>query len=150
MDYGLYRANQIMAEKLQIAGFNKRTFGDPAAVDLDKNTVYPLSHMSLDGAVINDATQVYNYRVWVFDAVDYNSISPRETLNNLLLSDNLEDVLHSLAEQVNIFHQAIRKDLDVEEATESLSLTTYQHAGQNDLVAYQFTISITIEGAGSC
>ncbi len=110
----------------------------------------PYAHMVLDGAVMNNAVNVFNYRIVVLDLVDSNNISPRDVLNELTLSDNKEDIFHDLASKVNDFKSLIRQDLDIIESTDEISLSTISDQGQNALLGYEFSFSITIEAAGIC
>ena len=150
MDYNLYSANSIIFNKLKECGFSRITFGDPSEVDNDKNNIMPYAHMVLDGAVMNNAVNVFNYRIVVLDLVDSNNISPRDVLNELTLSDNKEDIFHDLASRVSKFKSLIRQDVDIIESTEEISLDTISDQGQNALLGYEFAFSITIEAAGIC
>ncbi len=150
MDYGLYSANEIILDKLKECGFNRITFGDPSEIDNDKNNIMPYAHMVLDGSVMNNSVNVFNYRIAVLDLVDSNNISPREVLNELTRSDNKEDIFHDLASRVSKFKSLIRQDVDIIESTEEISLDTISDQGQNALLGYEFAFSITIEAAGIC
>ncbi len=150
MDYGLYNANEIISSKLRQCGISTITFGSPDELDNNKNTIMPLAHMVLDGSLMRDTTQLYNYRIAVVDLVDSNDISPRTVFNTLTLSGNKEDIFHDLAERINKFKSLIRQDLDIIESTAEINLDTISDQGQNALLGYEFTFSITVESSGIC
>ena len=150
MDYGLYDANGILGSKLRAAGFNTVTFGSPSEVNWNKNTIMPLAHMTLDSSINGVATQQYDYRVIVADLPDTNNISPRDVANDLTLSDNKEDILHDLAERVNVVIRALIRDVDVIDSTAELTMITVISESKDGLIGYTFTMSITIESASIC
>ena len=150
MDYGLYNANGVIGGKLRAAGFKTVTFGSPSDANLNANSIMPIAHMTLDSSTNGIATQQYNYRVLVADLPDTNNISPRDVANALTLSDNKEDILHDLAERVNVVKKSLAKDLDVVESSEELTLSVVMSETKDGLIGYTFELSITIESAGIC
>ena len=73
---------------------NKVTFGDITEVDLGKLTNFPLVHMIIDEAVINERTIDYTLRIIAADIVDLikkDLVSDDEYYGN----NNMQDILNT-------------------------------------------------------
>lgn len=68
------------------------TIGDITDIDLDKTTIFPLGHISLGDATINESSLDININVILMDIVDEN----KESEGGFLGNDNEYDVLNSM------------------------------------------------------
>ena len=148
---GLYQTNELLHDKLKEVGFNTITFGDASEVDLNKQNIFPLCHISLVDRTLNSNNQVSQYQVILLDLVDENNLDPRESLNDFRLTHNVEDIFHDLSHKFNKAYQGFRKDLDnIVEVTDSVTLTAFYAKAQNKLAGYEATFEITIPTFGIC
>ena len=63
----------IKDELLTNPSVNTVTYGDITDVDLDKTTMFPLSHMLIDSANYKQRTVVFDIKLLCADIVDYNT-----------------------------------------------------------------------------
>jgi hypothetical protein len=148
MGLGVYNANAVLEAKLRGQGFKHVSFGEPEEFDLDKQTIYPMAHLSLVSDVSSYSVNEYTYQIFVLDQIDINKVS--DTNNTLSLTTNEEDIFHDLALRVESAHKQMQLDLDIPEVSESLTMNTIYLATGNGLAGYELSISITLEKAGVC
>ena len=68
---GLYRVLEKIKEVLEAnIDVNKVTYGDITQIDLDKQTIYPLSHVMLNTIVSNEQVLRFNISIIAMDIVD--------------------------------------------------------------------------------
>ena len=68
---GLYRVLEKVKEVLESdIDVNKVTYGDITQIDLDKQTIYPLSHVMLNTVVSNEQVLRFNISIIAMDIVD--------------------------------------------------------------------------------
>lgn len=68
---GLYRVLEKIKEVLEAdIDVNKVTYGDITQIDLDKQTIYPLSHVMLNTVVSNEQVLRFNISIIAMDIVD--------------------------------------------------------------------------------
>ena len=73
--------------------FNSQiTFGDIAEIDLKKQTLFPLAHLMINNATINDNFVNFNVTLFFMDIVD---ISTDQTRDYFRGNDNKFDVLNT-------------------------------------------------------
>lgn len=71
---------------------NTVTYGDIQDVDLDKQTIFPLAHVTLGDATIGDSTLDLTVNIMFIDIVDES----KEDGDNYFGNDNEHDVLNSM------------------------------------------------------
>lgn len=90
---GFYQISQAIKDQLDADAFvNTITIGDIFKVDLNKQTIFPLSHIMINSANYNGNTFNYNISVLCMDIVDE---SKEETTDLFIGNDNEQDVLHT-------------------------------------------------------
>jgi hypothetical protein len=75
------------------------TFGDLSDVDLDKTTMFPLSHLILRNATYGERTVTFTIEILCSDIVDYNDSA--NTSDEFYGNDNLHDVMNTQFEVIN-------------------------------------------------
>lgn len=75
------------------------TFGDLSDIDLDKTTMFPLSHLILRNATYGERTVTFTIEVLCSDIVDYNDSA--NTSDEFYGNDNLHDVMNTQFEVIN-------------------------------------------------
>jgi hypothetical protein len=90
---GFYQITQALKNQLDADAFvNTVTMGDIFKVDLNKQTIFPLSHIIINTATYNGSVYNYNVSVLCMDIVDE---SKEATTDLFVGNDNEQDVLHT-------------------------------------------------------
>jgi hypothetical protein len=99
---GLYRVLEKIKEVLEAdVDVNKVTYGDITQIDLDKQTIYPLSHVMLNTIVSNEQVLRFNISIIAMDIVD---VTKEE--DDGYERSNEQDVLNT---QLAVLNKAIQK-----------------------------------------
>ena len=90
---GFYQISQAIKDQLDADAFvNTVTIGDIFKVDLNKQTIFTLSHIMINSAAYNGSTFNYSISVLCMDIVDE---SKEATTDIFLGNDNEQDVLNT-------------------------------------------------------
>jgi hypothetical protein len=90
---GFYQISKAIKDQLDADAFvNTVTMGDIFKVDLNKQTIFPLSHIMINSAAYNGNTFNYSISVLCMDIVDE---SKEATTDIFLGNDNEQDVLNT-------------------------------------------------------
>ena len=86
------------------------TYGDITEVDLNKTTIFPLTHLNITNVVFNGPVMNFTLQLLALDVVDYNKdTATKDVING---NDNLQDVYNSQLQVVNdVIEQLRRGDL---------------------------------------
>ena len=88
-----YKILDELREYLILSSFtNKVTFGEVEQVDLDKKTNFPLVHLNIEDALIDENYIDFTVNIIAADILD---ISKEQVADQFLGSNNLQDVLNS-------------------------------------------------------
>ena len=71
---------------------NEMTFGDIADIDLKKQSLFPLAHLTVNNATINDNFVNFNMTVFFMDIVDSSN---EQTRDYFIGNDNTHDILNT-------------------------------------------------------
>jgi hypothetical protein len=74
---------------------NVVTFGDIFDVDLNKQTIFPLAHIMVNQATIDEQTVTINLSVMAMDIVDVSKADPRDQNEIFYGTGNEQDVLNT-------------------------------------------------------
>ncbi len=90
---GFYQISKAIKDQLDADAFvNTVTIGDIFKVDLNKQTIFPLSHIMINSAAYNGSTFNYSISVLCMDIVDE---SKEATTDIFVGNDNEQDVLNT-------------------------------------------------------
>jgi len=90
---GFYQISKAIKDQLDADAFvNTVTIGDIFKVDLNKQTIFPLSHIMINSAAYNGNTFNYSISVLCMDIVDE---SKEVTTDIFIGNDNEQDVLNT-------------------------------------------------------
>ena len=89
----------IKDELLSSPSVNTVTYGDIADVDLDKTTVFPLSHLLIDKVTYGERIVSVNIKLLCADIIDYNT--KKADFELFYGNDNLHDVLNTQFQVIN-------------------------------------------------
>jgi hypothetical protein len=140
----VYTVIDKLNEKLKANGItNTVTFGDILEVDLDKTTIYPLSHISMGDVVFSDRIITATIQLFCLDVVDKsNELTDEESIYG---NDNLQDVLNTQLQVVNDIQQELRRGelfSDRLQLTTDITASPFLDNFENQLAGWAATISI--------
>ena len=120
------------------------TFGDIMDVDLNKTTMFPLSHMMVSDVAFSDHIVTATLDLLFLDIVDDNR---EETTDSFLSNNNLQDILNTQLAVGNLLQSSLRRG---ELFTNKLQVLTnvtarpFYDRFENKLAGWAFTISIQL------
>ena len=119
------------------------TYGDITKVDLDKTTIFPLSHLNISNATIGEHTVRFTLQLLCVDIVDYNKDS--STDDEFYGNDNMQDILNTQLQVVNdVVAQLRRGNLftDRLQVLEDVSVQPFMDRFENELAGWGADIVI--------
>ena len=143
---GFYRVTQVIKDTLQAdENCNTVTYGDITQIDLDKQTIFPLSHLILNGATSGENTMTFNFSVLVMDIVD---VSKAEVTDPFVGNDNEQDVLNTQLSVANKLIQKLRIGSlysDKYQVVGDVTLEPFRDRFENQIAGWTATFDIIIE-----
>jgi hypothetical protein len=141
-----YEITQAIKNKLQEDLFvNTVTTGDIFKVDLNKHTIFPLSHIIVNSVSYQGPVLNYNISILCMDIVDE---SKSLTTDIFLGNDNEQDVLNTQLAVVNRFLEVLsRGDLaeDYELVNGSANIEFFTERFENKIAGVTVTFDMAIE-----
>jgi hypothetical protein len=143
---GFYRVTQVIKDTLQAdENCNTVTYGDITQIDLDKQTIFPLSHLILNGATSGENTMTFNFSVLVMDIVD---VSKAEVTDLFVGNDNEQDVLNTQLSVANKLIQKLRIGSlysDKYQVIGDVTLEPFRDRFENQIAGWTATFDVIIE-----
>ena len=103
---GFYQITQTIKDQLLAdVNVNTVTTGDITDVDLSKQTIFPLSHLMINSATLQEQVMSFNISILFMDIVD---VSKDETTDIFRGNDNEQDVLNTQLAVANKLVQVLR------------------------------------------
>jgi len=139
-----YEITQAIKDQLNKDLFvNTVTIGDIFKVDLNKQTIFPLSHIIINSATYQGVTWNYNISILCMDIVDE---SKALTTDIFLGNDNEQDVLNTQLMVVNRFLEVLsRGDLSNDyELINTPSVEFFTERFENKLAGVTLTFDMVI------
>lgn len=153
-----YQITEILYETLTDSrvDFTTITHGSIEDVDLARQTIFPLAHITPSTATLADKTISFSMNVAALDIVDYNKNDLRDETNPFYGTDNKIDVLSDLITRLQIAVDIIRRKLaDRNVAIEtSITNTPFVDRFENLLAGWETTLTIIVPNSavnqGAC
>jgi len=141
-----YEITQVIKNKLQEDLFvNTVTTGDIFKVDLNKQTIFPLSHIIVNSVSYQGVVLNYNISILCMDIVDE---SKSKTTDIFLGNDNEQDVLNTQLAVANRFLEVLRRGAlaeDYELVNNSANIEFFTERFENKIAGVTFTFDMAIE-----
>lgn len=140
-----YEITQAIKNQLQEDAFvNTVTTGDIFKVDLNKQTIFPLSHIILNSVSYQGPVLNYNISILSMDIVDE---SKQETTDIFIGNDNEQDVLNTQLAVANRFLEVLNRGAlgdyyELVNGTASIEFFTERFENKIAGVTYTFDIAI--------
>lgn len=140
-----YNLIDSIKEKIEQSEFNNQvTFGDITEVDLGKLTNFPLAHIMVDSAAIEERTISYEVKLLVCDIVDVNK--NYDTDNQFLGNSNVQDILNTQFSVLNNLVSMLKRldlvDNNFLRIDSTVSATPFRDRFENELAGWECDLTI--------
>ena len=143
---GFYNVTDKLKEALLAEPFvNTVTFGSLDDVDLNKQTIFPLSHIIVNNTTVGTKTLTFNISILSMDIVD---ISKDEVEDIFVGNDNEQDVLNTqLALQTRVLNTLQRGDLytDLYQIEGDISCEPFVDRFENKLAGWSASFDVVVQ-----
>lgn len=143
---GFYNVTKQIKEALEAEPFvNTVTFGSIDDVDLNKTTIFPLSHIIVNNTTVGSKTLTFNISILSMDVVD---ISKDEVTDVFVGNDNEQDVLNTqLALQTRVINKLQRGDLytDLFQVEGDVTCEPFVDRFENKLAGWAATFDVIVQ-----
>jgi len=143
---GFYNVTDKLKDTLIAEPFvNTVTFGSLDDVDLNKQTIFPLSHIIVNNTTVGTKTLTFNISILSMDIVD---ISKDEVEDIFVGNDNEQDVLNTqLALQTRVINTLQRGDLytDLYQVQGDVSCEPFVDRFENKLAGWAATFDVVVQ-----
>lgn len=143
---GFYSITEVLKNELISSPFvNTVTEGSIFEVDLNKQTIFPLSHIMVNNVTIDQSVMRFNVSVIAMDIVD---VSKTETTDVFVGNDNEQDVLNTqlavLQRLAASMYNGALNDLGYEIET-SPTCEPFTERFENLLAGWTMTFDLVVE-----
>ena len=143
---GVYNLTDKLKEALLAEPFvNTVTFGSLDDIDLNKQTIFPLSHIIVNNTTVGSKTLTFNVSILSMDIVD---ISKDATTDIFVGNDNEQDVLNTqLALLTRIINTLQRGDLYTElyQVEGNVNCEPFVDRFENKLAGWAATFDVLVQ-----
>ena len=143
---GFYNVTDKLKDTLLAEPFvNTVTFGSLDDVDLNKQTIFPLSHIIVNNTTVGTNTLTFNISILSMDIVD---ISKDEVEDIFVGNDNEQDVLNTqLALQTRVLNILQRGDLytDLYQIEGDVNCEPFVDRFENKLAGWAATFDVVVQ-----
>tara|TARA_R100001460_G_scaffold35957_2_gene69109 strand:- start:23 stop:481 length:459 start_codon:yes stop_codon:yes gene_type:complete len=121
------------------------TFGDISEVDLNKTTIFPLSHLTITNVTFERSVVNFNIALLCLDVVDYN----KEKYDDDIFygNTNLQDIYNTQLQVVNDVVQSVRRgslfDSKIQLVGEPVA-TPFKDKYENELAGWGVEINVSM------
>ena len=142
---GFYQVTDKLKALLNAEPFvNTVTYGSIDDVDLDKQSIFPLSHIIVNNALVGTKTTTFNISVLAMDIVD---ISNDEVTDVFVGNDNEQDVLNTqLALLTRVINELQRGDsyTNKYQVEENVTCEPFVDRFENKLAGWSATFNVIV------
>jgi hypothetical protein len=143
---GFYNVLTKIKETLDAEPFvNTVTYGNIDDVDLNKQTIFPLSHIIVNNTTVQEKTLVFSISVLAMDIVD---VSKEETENIFRGNDNEQDVLNTQLALLTRLSAILKRGTlytDKYQLDDDVSCEPFVDRFENKLAGWTGTFNIVIQ-----
>ena len=143
---GFYNVSQKIKDTLIAEPFvNTVSFGSIDDIDLNKSTIFPLSHVIVNNTTVGSNTLTFNISVLAMDIVD---ISKEEVTDIFIGNDNEQDVLNTQLAVLNRLVSTLKRgDLYSEkyQVEGDVNCEPFVDRFENKLAGWVATIDVVVQ-----
>ena len=142
---GYYQLTQTIREELFSSPYvNTISIGDISKVNLNKQDIFPLSHMIVNSVSVEEQVLSFNISILACDVVEQTK---EETTNRFTGEDNEQDILNTQLAVLNKLIQRLRMGelhQDMYQLEGSPTLTPFHDRFENELAGWSATMNVLI------
>lgn len=142
---GFYRVLDQIKTALQAdPNCNTVTYGDITQVDLDKQTIFPLSHIIVNSATSGENTITFNLSILAMDIVD---VRKEVKTSTFMGNDNEQDILNTQLSVLNKVIQNLRIGnlyQDKYQVLGDVTLEPFRDRFENQIAGWTATLDVII------
>ena len=142
---GFYKLTQeIKTALLEDVNVNTVTIGDITDVNLNKQDIFPLSHLIINSVTDDQRVLRFNISIWACDIVNQ---SKEKTEDIFIGNNNLQDILNTQLAVVDKLTQRLRMgDLytDMYQVEGSSTMTPFYDRFENQLAGWTCTMEVLV------
>jgi hypothetical protein len=142
---GYYQLTQTIREVLFSSNFvNTISIGDISKVNLNKQDIFPLSHIIVNSVSVEEQVLNFNISILACDVVEQTK---EETTNRFTGEDNEQDILNTQLAVLNKLIQRLRMGKlhqDMYQLDGTPSLTPFHDRFENELCGWSATMNVLI------
>jgi len=121
------------------------TFGDISEVDLNKTTIFPLSHLTITNVTFERSVVNFNIALLCLDVVDYN----KEKYDDDIFygNTNLQDIYNTQLQVVNDVVQSVRRGSLFDSKIQLIGdpvATPFKDKYENELAGWGIEINVSM------
>ena len=136
-----YDILRILKEEIEATQLvNTITQGDMSSIDINKQNLYPLSHIVINSSSFVSATINFNVTILTMDIID---VSKSETTDKFRGNDNEIDILNAMLTIQNRVFEKFRREYQNVEIGDAQN-TPFVMRYENGLAGWEMTFDITI------
>ena len=126
---------------------NTVTFGDLLEVDLNKQTIFPLSHLTVRDVSFSDHTMTFTVNVMALDIVEETKENDKEQIEPFYGNNNKQDVLNTQLMVLNGLQSSLRRgglfqqDFIVDN---NLTASLVEERFENLLVGWEMDVTVEV------
>tara|TARA_B110000977_G_C10807951_1_gene389086 strand:+ start:25 stop:480 length:456 start_codon:yes stop_codon:yes gene_type:complete len=143
---GFYNVTKKIKDALAAEPFvNTVSFGSLDDIDLDKQTIFPLSHIIVNNCNVTSNTMTFNISILAMDIVDE---SKEEVTDIFVGNDNEQDVLNTQLEVINrVVSLLQRGDLytDLFQVAGAVSCEPFVDRFENKLAGWAASFDVLVQ-----
>ena len=143
---GFYNVTKKIKDALAAEPFvNTVSFGSLDDIDLDKQTIFPLSHIIVNNCSVTSNTMTFNISILAMDIVDE---SKEEVTDIFVGNDNEQDVLNTQLEVINrVISLLQRGDLytDLFQVAGAVGCEPFVDRFENKLAGWAATFDVLVQ-----
>jgi hypothetical protein len=143
---GFYLLTEKIKDELQADdNVNTVTYGDITQVDLDKQTIFPLSHFIVNNVSSGESTLTFNISVLAMDVVDFSKEEVSDTFEG---NNNEQDVFNTQLAVLNKLIQKLRAGSlyrDKYQVLGEVNIEPFTDRFENALAGWTATFDVIIQ-----
>ena len=143
---GFYNVLEKIKDTLDAEPFvNTVTYGNIDDVDLNKQSIFPLSHVIVNNTTVQEKTLTFNISVLAMDIVD---VSKKKTTDIFRGNDNEQDVLNTQLALLTRLSAALKRgDLYIEkyQLSGDVSCEPFVDRFENKLAGWTATFDVLVQ-----
>jgi len=126
------------------------TYGDITQIDLNKQDMFPLSHVMVNSAVLEKGVIRFNVSVLAMDVVWQSKTNPDLTEFDILMYglDNEQDVLNTQLKVVNLLNESMSRysmRTDLFELVGQGTCEPFHDRFENDLAGWAYSFDVFVK-----